>query len=448
MNKIFRVDGLVTCNSEQEVFEDAFLAIEKDQIVDVGPYKKRPRSKSFSVEERPGHVMTPGLYNLHTHLAMVLLRGIAEDLNLQSWLFDYIFPAEKRWVDKDFVRVGSELALCESLMNGVIGFADMYFYQEEVGKLLDQSGLLGLLGVSYFDHGAMDTGSLQESLKAAKDLHEKYKNHDRIQVALAPHAPYTCNPETLRKTGQLAKDQKIPVMIHLSETAFEEKDIAEKYGKTPTDYILEAGLADAPFLLTAHNVHLSETDIQKLNKKHITAILNPQCNAKLSSGFAPIPEMRRQGLRIALGTDGAASNNRLDILSEIQFLAKLYRLQTQDLEGFSGPDLFDCATIRAAEALGWGDTRGSLEAGKKADFVLFDFNKPHLTPLSDIYSHLIYTAQSTDVQDVYVNGKCLMKNRKLKTLNPEKIMNKARRFFSKMKTELKMKPAAQVSKAS
>jgi 5-methylthioadenosine/S-adenosylhomocysteine deaminase len=445
MKKIFKVDAIVTCNPQQEVIEDAFIAIDGDEILDLGPYKKRPRASSFKVEERPGCVMTPGLYNLHTHLAMVLLRGIAEDLNLQTWLFDYIFPAEKKWVDREFVKIGTELAVCESLLNGVVSVADMYFYQEEVGKILDKAGMLGVLGVSYFDHGAMDSKSLDQSLKHAVKLSNEYKKHDRIQVALAPHAPYTCSPETLRKTAQTAKDHKIPVMIHLSETEHEQKEIQAKYGKTPADYILEAGLAEAPYLLTAHSVWLSPSDIQKLNKKHVTAILNPQCNSKLSSGFAPITEMRDQGLRIALGTDGAASNNRLDILSEIQFLAKLYRLKTGDLEGFSGPDLFDCATIRAAEAIGWGDTRGSLEPGKKADFILFDFAKAHLTPLSDVYSHLIYTAQSTDVEDVYVNGQCLMKKRKIKVMNVDRVMNRARSFFHKMKSDLKMKPATRVA---
>ncbi|TVQ77511.1 MAG: amidohydrolase [Bradymonadales bacterium] len=441
MKKIFRVDALVTANQQREVIQDAFLAVDGERILDLGAFRKRPRSRSFQLEERVGSVMTPGLYNLHTHLAMVLLRGIAEDLNLQSWLFDYIFPAEKKWVSADFVRTGTELALCESLLNGVICSVDMYFYQEEVGKLVDKMGLLGVLGPSYFDHGSMDSSSLQESLEKARQLAKTYPSHPRIQVALAPHAPYTCRPETLKATKELSEEMKLPVMIHLSETQHEEAEIREKYQMSPTEMIDKAGLLQAPYLLTAHSIHLSSADIRRLAKPNVTAVLNPQCNAKLSSGFPPVKEMRETGLRIALGTDGAASNNRLDILGELQFLAKLYRLQTKDLESFSGPELFESATRLSAEALGWGDERGSLEPNKYADFLIYDFQKPHLTPLSDVYSHLIYSLQSSDLQDVYVSGKCLMKHRKIKVASLDKVIAKSQRFFKKMRSELKLKTA-------
>jgi len=228
-------------------------------------------------------------------------------------------------------------------------------------------------------------------------------------------------------------------MIHLSETEQEQKDIQEKYGVSPAQYIADAGLLRSRYLLTAHSVWLSTQDIDLLSKANVTAVTNPQCNAKLASGFLPVQAMREKSLRLCMGTDGAASNNSLDILSELQFFAKLYRLQTGDMEGFSGPELFDCATIRSAEAIGWGDQRGSIEPGKQADFLIFNFYEPHLTPLSDVYSHLIYSARSRDIEDVYVDGKCLMKKRKIKVTNVDKAMGKAQKLFKKMSTELKTK---------
>lgn len=435
--KVFHARSIVTCNQKHDVIDDGFLAIEKNEIVDVGPWAKRPRSKKSQVVDVTHAILTPGLFNLHTHLPMVLLRGIAEDVELNTWLYDYIFPIEKRWVSAEFCRVGTELALCESIRNGVTYLAEMYFHEEVIADCLDRFGLRGMLGATVWDIEAPNFKTLAEGLELAEQLEEKLRDHPRLQAAIAPHAPYTCSEKSLREITQFARNRKIPGMIHLAEAKWEVDDCLKKSNKTPYRYVQESGFFDLKNVLLAHSVWPDDADYSLINRPNISVVLNPQCNAKLGSGIPPAQKYYERGVRFTMGTDGAASNNNLDIFAEMNFLSKTHHVTTQDLKGLPGPVIFDAATRSAAEAVGLSNSLGSLEPGKQADFIQIDARAPHLTPLTRTYSHLIYGVRGSDVESVYVAGKCLMRNRKILVADEAKIIARANKLWSKIRSTVK-----------
>lgn len=436
MKKIFRAAAIITCNEDHEVIEDGFIAIENEKIIDVGPWKKRPKTRSFAQEEARSFMITPGLFNLHTHLSMTLLRGVAEDLHLKQWLYDVIFPLEKQWVTPDFVRVGAELALCESLRNGVTFVGDMYFFEEEVAKAVHQMKMRGFLAQSLMDIPTPDAKNKDEAWKRIRNFLKKYRNHPRIIPGIAPHAPYTCSFKTLKEASRLALEMDVPVMIHLAESQNELEETKKKTGKTPVHYLSETELFQAKHLLLAHSVWLEKEDYSLLSRPNISVVLNPQCNAKLGSGVPRIEKLLKKGVRVTLGTDGPASNNNLDIFSEMNFISKIHHVIEKNLQGVPGPILFDTVTRKAAEAMGLEEKLGSLEPGKEADFIMINLETPHLTPLTRPYSHLIYSVQGPDVDSVYVAGQCLMKNKKILVIDEKKVLSKARTFWNKIKSTI------------
>jgi len=439
MNKtqIFHSKVLVTSNKSHDVIHDAFLAVEGEKILEVGPWKKRPHHKSAEIVDATYGMITPGLFNLHTHLPISLLRGIAEDVPLKEWLTKFIFPIERKWVSPDYVRTGARLAACECLRSGITFVADMYFYADAVASTLEEIGLRGLTAQAFFDEGGFDYKSLDESFEGVRKLASRYENHPRIIPALGPHAPYTCSLETLKQTSALAKELNIPIHIHNAETEKELKDFNRKEGKTPTRYLADSGLLDSRFILLAHSLWLEKEDFKLLAKPNVTVVLNPQCNAKLASGVPPVPKFIDHGVRFALGTDGAPSNNTLDIFAEMNFLSKIHHVTEGDLQGLPGPQLFDAVTRTAAEAVGLQDRLGSLEPGKEADFIIIDLHQAHLTPLIQPYSHLIYSIRGSDVESVYVGGKKLMSGRKIHSVDENKIIEDANSFWRKIENSLK-----------
>lgn len=437
--KLFRAKSIVTSNPQHDVFVDGFLAVEKDKIIDVGPWKKRPRSKSFKVVDASYGLICPGLYNCHTHLTLSLLRGIAEDVPLQNWLQDYIFPAEQKWVSPEFVKTGTELALCESIRNGVIFTSEMYFFEETAADVADKIGTKGFFGQNIWDLAGPDYPNAEAMLEAAKKFAKKFKEHPRVLPGIAPHAPFTTSLNTYEAAAAFSKEYDLACMTHISETKKENEEVLSLQGMTPLQFVAKSGLFDTKACISAHSVWLEEEDFQTLkNHPQVSPALNPQCNAKLASGIPPVAEFKKRGIRYTIGTDGAASNNNLDIFSEINFLSKIHHVSTQDLTGLPGPDLFDAATIKGAEAFGLGDRQGSLEPGKQADFIIIDTHVPHLTPLTRPYSHLIYSVQGPDVESVYIDGKCLMKNRKLRTIDEAKVLNRANRLWKKIESHLRI----------
>lgn len=438
--KIYRAERIVTCNAKHEVIEDGFLAVNGTKIVAVGPWADRPRTRGFSVISFPGGMITPGLFNLHSHLAMVLLRGVMEDVDLQTWLTQYIWPTETKWLSPEFVSIGTELALCESLQAGVTFVTDMYFFNDVTAKLVDKMGMRALLGLHVWDMKPPDYPSAEAMWEGARKLALKWKKHSRVVPALAAHAPYTCSPETLKRTAKLAKELQLPVMIHASETKKEVEDIQKQYGVSPIEYIRDAGLMTVERLLLAHGVWINETDYPILKRGNVSIVLNPQCNAKLGSGIPPVDRFAKEGIRFVMGTDGAASNNNLDIFSEMNFLSKLHHVTTGDLKGLPGPVLFDAATRHAAEAVGLGMTLGSLEPGKDADFIVINTETPHLQPLTRAYSHLICSVQGPDVDSVFVAGKCLMRNKRILVTNEKKVIERAKKYWNKISKSISATP--------
>lgn len=445
MKKIFRSPYLLTSDSEHTVIEDAFFAVESGKILDLGPWKKRPRSRSFRIEELEQSLIMPGLFNLHTHLPMSLFRGIAEDVDLHTWLFEYIFPAEKEFVSPSFVRLGAQLSACELIRHGITYVADMYYHQDVASEVFDKAGIRAILAQSFFDNGGFDTNDLEESFQGIRRLKKKLDGHPRLQAAVGPHAPYTCSLDTLRASAHLAKELELPVLIHMAETKKELEDIKQQSGLSPVGLVRKSGLFEAPRLLAAHSIWLDDSDFSILRQPHVTAILNPHSNAKIGAGISPVRKLMANKVRFSLGTDSVASNNRLDIFSEMNLLAKLYHLTESDMTGLKTFQLLDACTRHAAEAVGKSHRLGSLEPGKDADFIILDLSKPHLQPITNIYNHLIYSAQGSDVDSVYVAGKCLMKNRKIRSLPEEKIIAEANREWKKIAKFLKSRQGTKLA---
>jgi 5-methylthioadenosine/S-adenosylhomocysteine deaminase len=368
---------------------------------------------------------------------MVLLRGIAEDVDFHTWLYDYIFPTEKRWVSEEFCRVGTELAICESIRNGVTYLAEMYFYEDAIADCLDKFGIRGMLGATVWDIEAPNFKTPEQGFKLAEKLAKQLRGHERLQASIAPHAPYTCSEKTLKDAANFARAQKIPAMIHMAETKVEFDDCLKNHKKTPMRFVNDTGLFDLDQVLLAHSVWVDEADYKLLSRPNLSVVLNPQCNAKLASGIPPAQKYLENGVRFTMGTDGAASNNNLDLFAEMNFLSKIHHVSTKDLKGLPGPIVFDAATRSAAEAVGLGEKLGSLEPGKQADFILIDASAPHLTPLTRAYSHLIYSVRGSDVETVYVAGRCLMKNRKILVADESKIIARANKLWSKIRSTVK-----------
>lgn len=433
MKRVFRAHTLIPCDPHRNLISDAFIAVEKDRIVDVGPWRKRPRSQSFHLVDCSWGLIIPGLFNLHTHLPMVLMRGIAEDVGLKPWLEETIFPIEQKWVSPSFVRDGAELAICESLRGGVSFLGDMYFYEEETARIATQYGVRAILAQSYFDEGSPDCRSIEEAFNKIRTLKKRYEGNSSLEFALGPHAPYSCSPLTLAQTVEAARELDIGVMIHVSETKSELENIKEKWAKTPVKYIMDAGLLNSKWVLMAHMVWLETEDFSRVNQPHLSSVLNPQCNAKLGSGIAPVNQMKEVGHRFCLGTDGAASNNNLDILSEMNFLSKIHRLNSEDLTSLSGIEILEAATIRAAESVGHDQELGSLEPGKQADFAIIDLRHLHFNPITHPLNHLIHSARARDVHSLYIGGRCVLKDGKLRVGNADKACQKANRWWKRMR---------------
>jgi len=414
MIRIFRVGHLWSGDSEIGTLEDAFLLIDKDKIAGVGSWNDRPRKKSFKLIEHKKHIAMPGMINLHGHLAMTLFRGLGETADLHSWLFDYIFPAEKKKVSAAFVKEGTTLALRESLRAGVTFVTDMYFYSEVVAKLIEDFGMRGIVGRSYFEQGAYDSKDLEDSFEKSKSFIKKTKRMKRVMGVLAPHAPYTCSVETLKRTARLAQELDCGIMIHTAETKKELADIKRQTGLSPVALLDQTGILKAKFALLAHCVWLEDSDFKILARPNVSSVLNAKSNAKLASGFPPISKMKASKVRWVLGTDGPASNNTLDLFSEMDFIARTNRLITGSLTDLTPQDIIEAVTIRSAEAIGMGGKIGSLTPGKQADFILIDGSGYHMQPISDLSASLVFSGRAADVTHVFVDGRCLMESRRLK----------------------------------
>ncbi len=415
MSILIKNIDLVAMDGKEEVIKNTNIYIEKDKIIHIGQIKD-----SIEVEREidgKNKLAMPGLVNGHTHVGMSLLRNYADDVPLHEWLNEKIWPVEANLRDDD-VYWGSLLSMVEMIESGTTAFCDMYFFMDKVGEALELSGMKGILTRGLIE----EQGGSQEKLDETRELYNKWhgKGNGRIKVMVAPHAPYTCSTDFLMKSMDLAKDLNTGIHIHLSETKKEVEDSLKEHGKTPIKYAYDLGMLDF-HTIGAHCVHVTDDDIRLIKEKGMFPVNNPSSNFKLASGFAPVDKMLRAGIPVALGTDGSSSNNNLNMFEEMHLASIVNKAVNEDAISVPGIKALEMATINGAKALGWEKEIGSIEVGKKADMILIDTDKSHLYPRHNIISALAYSTQGSDVDTVIVDGKILMENRELKTLDVEKI---------------------------
>lgn len=363
-------------------------------------------------------ITIPGLINTHSHVAMTLLRGVGDDQNLQTWLNEYIWPKEAN-LNEELVYLGSKLAMAEMIKTGTTTFNDMYFFMEETAKAVTESGIRAVLGygmIDLFDEEKMKS-ELKESEKLIKNCHNTSEN--RIQVAVAPHAPYTCSEELLKKSKELAQKHDLKLHIHVSETKQEVEDLKNERQQTPFEYLDNIGILDSN-TIAAHGVWTTEDEMKILKEKNVSVAHNPSSNTKLASGIAPVNEYIKNDINVSIGTDGVSSNNNLDMFSEMKLTALLQKVNTLDPQVLPTNETFKMATKNGARAL--GINAGSIAEGKLADIVLVNTKVPHMTPVRNALSNIVYSALGTDVDTVICNGKILLENKQLLTINEQEII--------------------------
>ncbi len=413
---------IITMDPARHVIHSGYLSVVADTIESVGQGDPPHISASKEIDAKGGMVL-PGLINCHTHASMTLFRGLADDLPLMDWLEHYIFPVESR-MDAHFVKVGALLACAEMIMSGTTTFCDMYLFEDQVAEAASEAGMRALVGEVLYDFDSPNYGPVEKGLEYTEQLIQQWNNHPLISVAVEPHSLFTCGPELLKKAGELSKKHAVPLIVHLAETEAEVDEVKSKYGKGPVEHLESLGLLDSN-LIASHCVHLTGQDMEKLASAGVRVAHNPESNMKLASGVAPVPEMIKAGIAVGLGTDGCASNNNLDMLAEMDSAAKLHKLHHMDPTAMDALSVLEMATIKAAEVLGMEELIGSIEPGKKADFIVIDTNRPHLVPLYNPYSHLVYAASGHDVVHAVIDGHMVMEGGELRTLDLSQLIASA-----------------------
>jgi 5-methylthioadenosine/S-adenosylhomocysteine deaminase len=428
---------VLTMDKELNQYEPGALAVKGRDILAIGPEAELKAGYSASqVVDCQGKVLMPGLVNAHTHIPMTLLRGLADDLRLDVWLMGYMMPVERQFVSPEFVRLGALLGCAELIKTGVTSFADMYYFEEDVAKATAEAGLRALCAQTVLKFPAPDAVSYDDSLAAARDFIQRWKDHDLIVPSVAPHAPYTCTDEILRATAELAAEFDVPLHTHLAETALERENMRNQKGMPVIPYVKKQGLFEAK-VLAAHCVHIDVGEMRTLLHAGAGVAHNPTSNLKLASGVAPVPKMLEVGLDVGIGTDGPASNNDLDMFEELRLAAILAKGFSGDPTAVPASTALTMATRLGAQALHFGHLTGSLEPGKRADLILVDTSPLHNSPRfkrehDNAYAQLVYAAKSTDVTDVMVNGKWLMRDRQLVTLNEADLLAEARQVAKRI----------------
>jgi len=409
--------------SEMDIIRQGVIAVKDGMITYVGRAAEAPTFEADEFINGSGKIAMPGLINCHTHATMALFRGIAEDMELSKWLKEKIWPLEAK-LRSDDVYYGALLSCVEMIKSGTTCFSDMYFYEDMVAKAVAETGLRCILSSGIIDAGHKMLGRilLREAVKVARRYHGSLGG--RVTVMLGPHAVYSCSPNLLEKVGEEAKKLGIGVHIHLVESESDYNNIRETYGKSEVEILYEAGLL-RPNLLAAHCIHLSDEDIALMAKHDVKAVYNPVSNMKLASGIPRIRDLLNAGIVVGLGTDGPASNNSLDMFDTMKTAALLQKAKYADPRVLPARKVVEMATIDGAKAVGLGSVIGSLEVGKKADIILIDANKPHLKPLHDIYAALVYSARGSDVNTTIVDGRIIMDERSIKTVNEYEVIERS-----------------------
>ena len=436
---------VVTMDERGSIIDDGALAVSRGRIVAVG--KRADIDKSHAgretVEAR-GRIIMPGLINGHTHIPMTLFRGLADDLDLNDWLTKYIFPAEAKNVTEDFVRVGTRLGLAEMIRGGTTTYCDMYYFEDAIADETAKAGVRGVLGETVIDFPVPDNKTYEEGLAYSEKYIKKWKGHALITPAIAPHAAYTVSEAHLKAARDLANRLKATVVIHVAESRKELDDITRDHGASPVNYLARIGFLNDQ-VIAAHTIYLTDEEIALLKRLGVGAVHNPQSNMKLAAGVARVPQMLAAGVALGLGTDGAASNNDLNMWEEMDTAAKLHKAISGDPRVLPAREVLEMATIRGARALHLERDIGSLEPGKRADLIIVDTDALHQTPMYNVYSQLVYATKATDVQTVVIEGRIVMRDRRLLTLDEEAVKRDARAYRARVLQSLspaRLSPAA------
>jgi 5-methylthioadenosine/S-adenosylhomocysteine deaminase len=425
-------DYILTMDANLTVMRDAAIAVHNGKIIKIGADKdiKGEFVAHRNIGEK-NRVVFPGLINTHTHAAMVYLRGIADDIPLKEWLEYHIWPAENRLLNSRFVSDAVELACLEMLKAGITTYNDMYFFKDAAAIATCRVGMRGVLGMGILDFPTKAASSVDEYFTAAERFLNAWKDHELIIPAIAPHALYTCSEDTLKRAKRFSEKHNTLLHIHLSETQWEVNQIMSQHNMRPVEYLDSIGLLNEQ-VVAAHCVWLSDNEIELLAKRKVNVSHCVKSNLKLASGIAPVVKMLNAGVKVTFGTDGAASNNTLDILDEMSLAAKLHKAIANDATALNDKIALLMATKWGAEALGLGHRVGTLEVGKEADLVVASLNKPHLCPIYDIYSHVVYALRASDVENVVVKGNCVIDYGMLKTKDEKQILDNARYWQKKV----------------
>jgi 5-methylthioadenosine/S-adenosylhomocysteine deaminase len=437
VDAIWSARYVVTMDAQHRVIENGAIAVAGDHIVAVGPRAQidqayQPKQRV----DRPDAILAPGLINTHTHAAMSLFRGVADDMKLQDWLEKFIFPAEARNVDREFVRWGTRLASIEMALGGTTTYTDMYYFEETVAEATKQVGLRGVLGQTVIGFPAPDYKAPEETLAGTEKFFKTYANDPLIVPAVAPHAIYTVPDDVLKACRLLANRYSKPLVIHLSETKHENEEALEKRGKTPTAALESLGVLTG-WTVAAHGVWLDDADMKILKARDTGLAHCPSSNMKLASGVAPVVKILSLGIAMGLGTDGVAgSNNDHDMMEEMDLAAKLQKVTTFDPQALPAEQAFAMATITGARALHMESMIGSIEKGKRADVIMIRLNAPHAVPIYNVYSQLVYALKASDVADVMVNGRVIVRDKKMMTIDLGPVMAKAAEYQERVKKSL------------
>ncbi|HEV8075459.1 MAG TPA: amidohydrolase [Candidatus Acidoferrum sp.] len=431
---------IVTMDSNRRVLENGFLVVRGDEIIAIGTDVNAAFPKGITAKQTidaSGKLIIPGLINGHTHIPMVLMRGLKDDVTLDDWLRKFIFPAEARNVTEDYVRWGSRLALAEMIRSGTTTFADMYYFEDAEAEETKAAGLRGVLGETWIDFPVPDNKNEAEMAAYTEKFLKKWQGDPLIHAAVAPHSIYTCSEKTLRDAAALARKYHAPILIHVSEMRKEFTDSIEKNGATPVQYLERIEFL-GPDVLAAHCIWVDYTDMKILAERQVGCVHNPSSNMMLASGVAPVVDERTAGMRVGLGTDGpAGSNNDLDMMEEMDLAAKLQKTYRVDPRALGAKGAMEMATIEGARALHMEKQIGSLETGKKADFVILTLDVPNAVPMYDVYSQIVYALKASEVQTVVVAGKTLLKDGKLLTVDEPAAIAKAKEYGQKVAASLK-----------
>lgn len=418
--------SIVTMTEANRVLEKHYLIIEDDIIAAIGS-GEAPGGDYDKRIDAVNHMLLPGFINAHTHAAMTLLRGYADDLPLMEWLQTKIWPLEDKLTEED-IYWGTMLAIVEMIKSGTTSFTDMYFFMDQAARAVEETGIRAVLSRGMVGVGPEHQNAIDQSRELVGEWHGK--GNGRIQFCLGPHAPYTCPPDYLQKVIDLAGELKVGLNIHIAETLTEVEDIKNLYGRTPVAHLESLGLFKYP-TIGAHCVHVTEEEIEILARYKVGVVHNPESNMKLASGIAPVPAMLKTGIPVALGTDGASSNNNLDMLQEMRSCALLHKVNSFNPTVIPAYQALEMATVNGARALRL-DRVGTLAVGQKADMILVSLKEAHMIPRYDLIANLVYAAQAADVQTVIIDGRIIMENRVIKTFDEQEVLEQAKRVAARL----------------